>query len=226
MLTRKEHQILEFCGWFASVTALLPFSWNRKTSLNQLSEINSIWRRTIGHINIGVGGLHSGYLLVRFLPGFGYTREDWQTFPYPIMLHLLMTLAYTVTFIMQVQAAPKVKDLTYIFNQLLSFNRINGKKYLAIEFAARTKLDRYLIWCPVCFLLMCTPFTALSIIKPLNQHNVYSILPDQWQNGWSLAVCVGIETWNMMKASSMLWFTFYVEYAYVKTSMSWMKKIR
>ena len=123
MLTRSEHRLLEFYGWWASRSALFPFSWD-PNSFCTLSATKSIWWKIIGYLNLALSALHVTYLFLRFLD---YTDQEYKGFDYQIVIQVLMALTSALVLLMQIQGTKNADTLAVIINQLLHFNKIQGK---------------------------------------------------------------------------------------------------
>ena len=119
--------MLELCFLFAAIT-IFPFSWNSH-SFNKVpvTVTKSIWLRWVRFINAGLTGAHAVFVIVRLIPGFGYTQHDFQTLHYSVLLQVLMAIAFSTTAIMQLQTVLDPSDLVTVLNQLLHFNKTQGK---------------------------------------------------------------------------------------------------
>ena len=89
-------------------------------------------RRTIlqklgGTLNIAWYAVHLFYLIIRLIPGFGYTTEQFQSLHYAVLLNALLPVCFLNALATQLGALYKAEELAALGNQLLYFNRLHGE---------------------------------------------------------------------------------------------------
>lgn len=128
MLTQKEHQMLETYWYLIATTKLYPFVWTKHKFI-KLRNSKTFLQKLGTYLQLLISCSHAAYLGIRFIPGYGYTSEDFKVIHFSMIAHAI-NLGPTLTGLtMQILAFVKPKELADLSNQLFYFNIENGNAY-------------------------------------------------------------------------------------------------
>ena len=192
-----------------------------------VSARSSVYGSVLDYASLLFGTVHATFLVIRLIPGLGHSREDYTNLQFPVVMHALLTLAASMTVVVQIQALSTAPSLASILNQLLLFNRRAGREYTGHEYRPPDWVEKVVRFTPM-YMGMVASFTPLvGILAPRNKYNYYSMVPEgPWSTLWVHLTLVAMEFYSMWKLMLIKWFTLYVGYVYVNTSMYWFKKMR
>lgn len=129
MLTKREHNIIEIVIYLSATIFVIPISWNKRKCFNKATTINSKWKMICFIFSLALLFCHSVYLIIRFVPGFGYKQSDFKSIHLSMILHTIFMITAAIIFVVQVTTLFYSEELSAFINQLLSFNKIQGKPY-------------------------------------------------------------------------------------------------
>ena len=130
--------MLEATISMAARLCTFPFMKNdRKDSTQRCFNkfvVRKKWRNFLPFLaSLIVTGLHSIYAVIRFVPGYGYSPENFKNLHYSIWIHGILVASWITGGLMEVAAVHHADELVTLINQLLHFNRAHGKELNSIR---------------------------------------------------------------------------------------------
>ena len=139
MLTKLEEKIVHQYTYYSTITFTFPFDWDEKTK--RISTTNSKTKYYGVCLNCTLSALYSIFLIVRFIPGFGYdfrnilSSNTVETGTVALILfHSFSLLVQLCTFTLQLNSLLYAEEWAFWYNQLHGFKLTFGKlfKYISI----------------------------------------------------------------------------------------------
>lgn len=117
--------MLEIYCNILSMLKIFPLDWINAKFL-KMAPATTIWQKLGAYMQVFMSCCHVTFLIVRFIPGYGYTREEFKSIHFSMIVHAIELTATGTVFVMQLAAINKGKELADLVNQLLHFNAANG----------------------------------------------------------------------------------------------------